>query len=171
MPCPALPCPDLPCLALPLHFNIFPADYHHANLTAKISTFTQHFPAIVHGQPTFEHLLFRITPWWMNSLNSNISRHITACYMKNLHLNIYYAYRLHAAWTAFHSKLISKFPQCYLDSLHFNIYTSHSRNAKWSPHISTSTLQIHSVLHGQPTFQHLLFRFLACYMDSLHLQI
>ena len=58
-----------------------------------------------------------------------------------------------------------------MDSLHFNIYTSLSLNAKWTPHISTFTLQIHSVLHGQPTFQHLLFRFLACYIESPHFLI
>ena len=76
LPCPALPFPPLPCPAgpcptLPLHFNIFSSDYHHATWRAHISTFTQHFSAMVHGQPTFEHLLFRITPCYMNSLNSN----------------------------------------------------------------------------------------------------
>ena len=72
LPCPALPCTALPWPALPLHFNIFSADYHHATWTAHNSTFTQHFPAMIHGQHTFEHLLFRITPCYMNSLNSNI---------------------------------------------------------------------------------------------------
>ena len=86
-------------------------------------------------------------------------------------LNIFSAYSFHAAWTAFLSNLISKFPPCYMDSLHFNIYTSHSRNAKWTPQISTFTLQIHSVLHGQPIFQHLLFRFPAFYMERPHLNI
>ena len=72
LPCPALPCRALPCPALPLHFNIFSADYNHATWTANISTFTQQFHAMVHGQATFEHLLFRITPCCMNSLNSII---------------------------------------------------------------------------------------------------
>ena len=91
--------------------------------------------------------------------------------MNKLHLNIYSSYSFHAAWTSFLSNLISKFQPCYMDSLHFNIYTSHSRNAKCSPHISiftlqilrtlratwtayisTFTLQIPGMLHGEPHF-------------------
>ena len=75
-----------------------------------------------------------------------------------------------------------------MDSLHFNIYTSHSRIAKWTPphfniytsdslhatwtaYISTFTLQIPGMLHGEPTFQHFLFRFPPCYRNSLHFNI
>ena len=45
------------------------------------------------------------------------------------------------------------------------------QNATWTAYIPTFTLQIPAMLHGQPTFQHLLCRFPPCYMDSLHLNI
>ena len=58
-----------------------------------------------------------------------------------------------------------------MDSLHFNSYFADSRNATWTAYISTFTLQIPAMLHGQSTFHHLLCRFPPCYMESLHFNI
>ena len=58
-----------------------------------------------------------------------------------------------------------------MDSLHFNIYSADIRHAQLKAYISTFTMQIPAMLHGQSTFQHLLLRFPPCYMDSLHSNI
>ena len=74
--------------------NIYSAYSRHATWTAYISTFTLQIPAILHGQPTFQQLLCRITP----------------CYMDSLHFNIYSAYSEHAIWTAYISTLSLQIP-------------------------------------------------------------
>ena len=47
--------------------------------------------------------------------------------------------------------LLSTLLPCYMDSLHLNIYSSDFRHATWTTYISTITLQIPAMLHGQPT--------------------
>jgi len=49
-----------PCYMDSLHFNIFSADYRHANWTAYISTFTLQNHAMLHEQPKFHHLLAKL---------------------------------------------------------------------------------------------------------------
>ena len=170
---PCLPCLALPCPALPCHYilTFISADYHHAKWTAHISTFTQHFPAIVHGQPEFEHLPFRITPCYMNTLISiiysphycNLHEQPTfkqlpcvylPCCMDSLlfKFNLQIPAMLNGQPTFQH--LHFRFTPCYINSLHFNIYSSDSRHATWRAHISTFSLQISAMLHEKPTFQH-----------------
>jgi len=107
---------------------------------------------MLHGQPTIQHLIFRILP----------------CYVESLHFTIYYSDLSHATWKAYISTfnfditailyeqpsfqhLLFRFS---MDSLHFNIYSSDSLHATWTAYFSTFTLQIPSMLNGQPTFQH-----------------
>ena len=84
---------------------------------------------------------------------------------------IYSADFRHATWTAYISTFTLQIPSCYMESVHFNHYYADSRHATWTAYILTFILQFTSILHGQPTFQHLLCRFPPCYMDSLHFNI
>ena len=49
----------------------------------------------------------------------------------------------------------------------FNIFSANYDHATWTAHISTFTLQIHTMLHGEPTFLHFFFRFWPWYRNSL----
>ena len=53
--------------------NIYSADYLHATWTAYNATFTLQIPAMLHGQPTFQHVLCPALPcpalpWWTKNL-------------------------------------------------------------------------------------------------------
>ena len=63
------------------------ADSRHATWTAYISIFTLLVLAMLHGQPTYQHLLLRCLP----------------CCMDTQHFNIYSSGSRHATWNAYHS--------------------------------------------------------------------
>ena len=58
-----------------------------------------------------------------------------------------------------------------MGNLYFNIYSADCLHATWTAYILTFTLQIPSMLHGQPTFQNLLCRFPPFYMYNIHFNI
>ena len=118
--------------------NIYSADPRHTTWKAYVSTFTLHIPDMLQGKPTFQHLPCRFL----------------SCYMDSLQFNIYSAYSSHANGRSTFQHLLYIFPPCYMESLHFNIYSADSRHATRTAYVSTFTLQIHAMLHGQNTFQH-----------------
>ena len=44
------------------HIYFYSSDYRHATWTAYHSTFTLHINAMLHVQPTFQHLPFTLPP-------------------------------------------------------------------------------------------------------------
>ena len=113
--------------------------------------FNLQIPAMLYGQPTFQHLHFTFPQ----------------CQMDSPHFNFYTSDSLRAIWTAY----ISTFtPQIFgmlhgePTSQHFLFRFPHSTGTAY---ISTFTLQIPAMLHGEPTYQHFLFRFPPCYRNSL----
>ena len=58
-----------------------------------------------------------------------------------------------------------------MDSEQCNISFADSRHSTWTAYISLFTLLIPAMLHGQPTYQHLLFRCPPCCMDTQHFKI
>ena len=54
--------------------------------------------------------------------------------------------------------LFCRFPPCSMDSKKCNIYFADSRYDTWTFYISIFTLLIPAMLHGQPTYQHLILR-------------
>jgi hypothetical protein len=103
------------CYMDSLHFNIYSPHYRHGTWTAYTSTFTLHTTAMLHGQPTLQHLLSTLPP----------------CYMVSLHFNIYSPQYRHVTWTAYTSTftlhitamlheqptlqhLLSTIPPCYM---------------------------------------------------------
>ena len=67
--------------------NIYCAGSRHATWTAYISIFTLLIPAMLHRQPTCQHLLLRCPP----------------CCMDSQHFKIYSSDFHHSTWTAYHS--------------------------------------------------------------------
>jgi len=76
------------------NLNIYYADSLHATWTTYISLFTLQIPAMLNGQPSFQHFHFRFPH----------------CYMDILHFNIYSADSRHATWTAYISTFTLQIP-------------------------------------------------------------
>ena len=129
-----------------LHFNIYTTHSPNAKWTSHISTFTLLIHSVLHGQPTFQHLLFRFL----------------ACYMESPHFIIFASHfpMLHGQPTFQH--LLFRFLACYMESPHFKIFSSDFRHVTGTAYFSTFTLQIPAMLHGHSTFEHLFCRFLSC---------
>ena len=117
--------------------------------------FNLQIPAMIYGQTTFQLILCRFPP----------------CYMDSLQCNIYSPHYCHATWTAYNSKFILHIHAMLHGQPTFQLLLSTLPHATWTANLSTFTLLITTMLHGQPTFQHLHSTLLLCYMDSVHFNI